>query len=180
MPKMRMSVCSTDRGISQKKRRITRNFFSVVQRNVCVCPRPMLCIGMVGECSGCDEVLEATRDGAAGSKNVGTSNRKSDEKSDRRKSKVSLAMEISQGLVGPKAMAKAAADGQLVNIPAPLYNFDDRTECSISSARLDVTFPTEGALVGKSASGGYARFQVWGEPCFITRDSIKHASKKSV
>ena len=141
---------------------------------------PAQSTGVVGECSGRNEAHDASRSGAARSKNVGTSNRKSDEKSDRRKSKVSLAMEISQGSVGPKAMAKAAVDGQLVNIPAPLYNFDDRTECSISSARLDVTFPTEGALVGKSASGGYARFQVWGEPCFITRDSIKHASKKSV
>jgi len=27
-------------------------------------------------------------------------------------------MEISQGLVGPKPMAKAGGDGQLVNIPA--------------------------------------------------------------
>ncbi len=53
-----------------------------------------------------------------GRENVGTSNRKSGEIPDRRKPKVSLAMTIIQGLVGPKAMAKAAADGQLVNIPA--------------------------------------------------------------
>lgn len=39
----------------------------------------------------------------------------------RRKSQVSLAMYIIQGLVGPKAMAKAAADGQQVNIPAPAH-----------------------------------------------------------
>lgn len=51
------------------------------------------------------------------SKNVGTSNRKSDEISDRRKFKVSWAMMINPGLVGPKAMAKAAADGHTVNIP---------------------------------------------------------------
>ena len=57
------------------------------------------------------------RDGAARSKNVGTSNHNPDEISGRRKSKVSLAMTISQGLVGPKAMAKAAADGHTVNIP---------------------------------------------------------------
>jgi len=30
-------------------------------------------------------------------------------------------MSISQGLVGPKGMAKAAPDGQQVNIPALLY-----------------------------------------------------------
>ena len=72
---------------------------------------------MVGEHSYCGEVHVARRDGAVRSENVGTSNRKSDEISDRLKSKVSLAMEISQGLVGPKAMAKAAADGHTVNIP---------------------------------------------------------------
>ena len=58
-----------------------------------------------------------SRDGALGSENVGTSNHKSGERPDRRKPKVSLAMIVSQGLVGPKAMAKAAADGHTVNIP---------------------------------------------------------------
>ena len=54
-----------------------------------------------------------------GRENVGMSNHKFGEKPDPRKSKVSVAMAISHGLGGPKAMAKAAADGQLVNIPAP-------------------------------------------------------------
>ena len=58
-----------------------------------------------------------THAGALRSKNVGTSNRNSDEKSERRKTKVSLAMIVSQGLVGPKPMAKAAGDGHMVNIP---------------------------------------------------------------
>ena len=40
----------------------------------------------------------------------------------RRKTKVSLAMIISQGLVGPKEMAKAVFDGQTVNIPLLLIN----------------------------------------------------------
>ncbi len=40
----------------------------------------------------------------------------------RRKIKVSLAMSISQGLVGPKEMAKAASDGQQVNIPVLLIH----------------------------------------------------------
>ena len=40
-----------------------------------------------------------------------------DEKSGRRKTKVSLAMIVSQGLVGPKPMAKAEPDGHMVNIP---------------------------------------------------------------
>ena len=34
-------------------------------------------------------------------------------------------MEISQGLGGPKVMAKAAADGQPVNIPALPFSFFD-------------------------------------------------------
>ena len=59
--------------------------------------------------------------GAFGSKNVGTSNRNEAENASRRKIKVSLVMSISQGLVGPKGMAKAVLDGQLVNIPVLLY-----------------------------------------------------------
>ena len=39
------------------------------------------------------------------------------EKPARRKIKVSFAMIISEGLVGPKEMAKAASDGHTVNIP---------------------------------------------------------------
>ena len=59
--------------------------------------------------------------GAFGSKNVGTSNRNDAENASRRKIKVSLVMSISQGLVGPKGMAKAVLDGQWVNIPTLLY-----------------------------------------------------------
>ena len=79
---------------------------------------------MVGECSNLPpkggyscEVHDVSRDGAFGSKNVGTSNRNGDEISLRRKIKVSLVMSISQGLVGPKGMAKAVLDGHTVNIP---------------------------------------------------------------
>ncbi len=56
---------------------------------------------VVGELFMCSEVHGASRDGAHGSDNVGMSNHKSDEISDHRKSKVSLAMTISQGLGGP-------------------------------------------------------------------------------
>ena len=59
--------------------------------------------------------------GAFGSKNVGTSNRNGAENAPRRKIKVSLAMSINQGLVGPKGMAKAGLDGWWVNIPTLLY-----------------------------------------------------------
>ena len=55
--------------------------------------------------------------GALRSKNVGTSNHNGSEILPQRKTKVSLAMKISQGLVGPKEMAKAASDGHMVNIP---------------------------------------------------------------
>ena len=72
---------------------------------------------MVGERFKCSEAHDVSRSGAFGSENVGTSNHNPDEISGHRKPKVSLAMEISQGLVGPKPMAKAAGDGCTVNIP---------------------------------------------------------------
>lgn len=46
------------------------------------------------------EGLSARRTGVHGRENAGMSNRKSPEMGDRRKGKVSLAMEISQGLGG--------------------------------------------------------------------------------
>ena len=71
----------------------------------------------VGEFSHRDEGEGATHTGALRSKNVGTSNHNGSEILPQRKTKVSLAMKISQGLVGPKGMAKAVLDGQWVNIP---------------------------------------------------------------
>ena len=58
-----------------------------------------------------------THAGALRSKNVGTSNHNAGEKPARRKIKVSLAMIVSQGLVGPKGMVRTALDGHMVNIP---------------------------------------------------------------
>ena len=58
-----------------------------------------------------------THGGAYGSENAGTSNRKAGEIPARRKTKVSLAMLISQGLVGPKPMTNVGGDGHMVNIP---------------------------------------------------------------
>ena len=72
---------------------------------------------MVGERSYCDEGKGVTHAGAMRSENVGTSNRKASEILARRKNKVSFAMEIIEGLVGPKGMANAAPDGHTVNIP---------------------------------------------------------------
>ena len=49
--------------------------------------------------------------GVFGRENVGMSNPKLDEKSNHRKSKVSVAMSINHGLGDPKAMVKTAANG---------------------------------------------------------------------
>ena len=58
------------------------------------------------------------------------SNRNGSEILPDRKPKVSLAMVINQGLGGPKAKPKGVADGQPVNIPAPLTFFNGVTESS--------------------------------------------------
>ena len=65
------------------------------------------------------EAKGVTHSGAYGSENAGTSNRNAGEIPARRKIKVSFAMVISEGLVGPKPMAKAGGDGHGVNIPQP-------------------------------------------------------------
>ena len=74
---------------------------------------------MVGERSICTEAGRATAGGAYGSENAGMSNRNAREIRAHRKSKVSWAMAITPGLVGPKARPKGVVDGQQVNIPAP-------------------------------------------------------------
>ena len=51
--------------------------------------------------------------------NAGISSAKADEKSARRKPKVSWGREIRPGLVGPKMRLRSVIDGQQVNIPAP-------------------------------------------------------------
>ena len=72
---------------------------------------------MVGEHSSCYEAKGVTHGEARRRDNVGTSNRNGGENPPRRKTKVSFAMIISEGLVGPKEMAKAGFDGYMVNIP---------------------------------------------------------------
>ena len=61
--------------------------------------------------------LRVNKGGAIGSENAGMSNRNQGESPWHRKPKVSLAMMIIQGLVGPKPIAKAEGDGHTVNIP---------------------------------------------------------------
>ena len=58
--------------------------------------------------------------GAERSETVGMSNHKTGENPVRRIPKVSHATSIDVGLVGPKVRLKSVADGQQVNIPAPL------------------------------------------------------------
>ena len=72
---------------------------------------------MVAERSISAEAKGATHSGRYGSENVGTSRRNVSEILAHRKSKVSAAMKINCGLVGPKEMAKAGFDGFMVNIP---------------------------------------------------------------
>ena len=59
-----------------------------------------------------------TQSGAMRSENAGTSNRKTGETPVRRNTKVSFAMLISEGLVGPKPIPNGGGDGEQVNIPA--------------------------------------------------------------
>ena len=64
-----------------------------------------------------NEAKGVTHGGAFRRENVGTSNHNSSEILERRKTEVSFAMSISEGLVGPKPMANAEGDGHMVNIP---------------------------------------------------------------
>ena len=77
---------------------------------------------VVGEHSYCTEARPARASGAVRRDNVGMSNHNPNEKLEPRKSKVSVALAINHGLGDPKAMAKAAVDGKLVNIPARPYD----------------------------------------------------------
>ena len=74
-------------------------------------------LGVVGEFSHRSEGEGASHTGALRSKNVGTSNHNWGEIPQRRKTKVSSPMIVRGGLVGPKGMAKAEPDGNMVNIP---------------------------------------------------------------
>ena len=70
--------------------------------------------------------------------NVGMSNRKEGESPSRRKSKVSLAMTINQGLGDPKLNAEGRlCDGQTVNILSLQFVFKKVTKSSIFCRLLD-------------------------------------------
>ena len=71
------------------------------------------------------------------------SNRNTDEISVHRKPKVSWAMDIIPGLVGPKARSKGVVDGQQVNIPALHLVSDEVTQASRLGVLLDLCFQLE-------------------------------------
>jgi hypothetical protein len=76
--------------------------------------------------------------GAIRSENVGMSNRKEGESPSRRKSKVSLAMTIIQGLGDPKLNTeRCLCDGQTINISSLQFVFNKVTESSILGRLLD-------------------------------------------
>ena len=77
----------------------------------------MRSIGVVGKRSMCAEGQGVSQAGVHGSENAGISNRNWGENPRHRKSKVSWAMSIISGLVGPKARPKGVVDGHTVNIP---------------------------------------------------------------
>ena len=85
-----------------------------------------------------------SRTGALRSENVGMSNHNSDEISEHRKPKVSLAMTISQGLGDPKGKPKGVPDGQPVNIPARPLDKTKKTKNSNLSILLDLCLWREG------------------------------------
>ena len=96
---------------------------------------------VVGEHPDSIEAPAARRGGGVGRANVGMSNHNPNEKLEPRKSKVSVALAINHGLGGPKAMAKAAADGELVNIPAlpcgyPFCDEGNKLACIIGFTSL--------------------------------------------
>ena len=72
---------------------------------------------MVGEHSANRRRCVVRHAGGSRGEYVGISSANSDEKSGRRKPKVSWGRDILPGLVGPKTRLKSVADGQLVNIP---------------------------------------------------------------
>ena len=76
--------------------------------------------------------MSVRRCGALSSENAGMSNHKAGENPAHRKSKVSWAMIIIPGLVGPKPRQVSVGDGQRVNIPVPATFVLDARHGSVS------------------------------------------------
>ena len=107
--------------------------------------------GVVGEHSRCVEAVPVRGGGAAGRENVGMSNHNPNEKLGPRKSKVSVALAINHGLVGPKSMVKTADDGQTVNIPSlPYFSMEGRG--SVDGTPYWFGVLARGCALGKSGA----------------------------
>jgi len=81
---------------------------------------------VVEERSAGGEGKSARLVGACRSENAGMSSEQSGENPDRRRSKGSDGRSVRVGLVGPKPRPEGVGDGQLVNIPVPMYRSRDR------------------------------------------------------
>ena len=92
------------------------------------------------------------RPGGDGREYAGISSVNSDEKSGRRKPKVSWGRQIRPGLVGPKARPKGVADGQQVNIPVPPLLSDGGTTIGKTTGYWTCRANLAGGVVGKSAT----------------------------
>ena len=85
-------------------------------------------------------------------------------------------MLIIQGLVGPKPMAKAAGDGQTVNIPLPSYFFNGVTEASMLKRIIGFALLASGISAGKSAGSLQWQFQAPIECSAFERDKFGKAA----
>ena len=103
--------------------------------------------------------------GALSSENAGMSNHKAGENPAHRKSKVSWAMIITPGLVGPKPRRISVGDGQRVNIPVPACTcFWMRGEIAEASSWL---YPSNPDNIGGM------------RPCHSTGEFCQSTDKKS-
>ncbi len=107
------------------------------------------------------------------------SNHNPNEKLGPRKSKVSVALAINHGLVGPKAMAKAAADGQTVNIPSlPQFSMEGRD--SVDGAPYWFGVLARGFPAGKSVGmRSIANPSKKATPMFSLGEFVERISKKN-
>ena len=115
--------------------------------------RPAQGAGVVGEHFDSIEAPAARRGGGFRRENVGMSSHNPNEKLEPRKSKVSEALAINLGLGGPKAMAKAAADGQTVNIPSlPCVSMERRRVVGVVDNWFSHPWPKEVRLANPADS----------------------------
>ena|SRR6056297_1123195 len=92
------------------------------------------------------EVVLARDGGAHGSENVGMSSKNFGEKPKHRKSKVSWAMFVTPGLVGPKARPKGVVEGRAGQYSCTTINF--RWEDAVYDIKRDLVMLVDGRIDG--------------------------------